>query len=246
MFSRKEMRTIALVALLTVSILFLVDKITVSFQMSTRPSDGHVPSSKDRSVVINLKEKSGTQQPQQYVEPVELIRTPHIVTDNVAPPHPHSVSKAENITASPGIQLFNNKQQCSRELELKYGTSSGSNWQENLKWCEKKKDLHHVSIGRSWGSLSKLDKQQWDLYKCNELMSVGKLQSCDQRWGWGAFREWLGNAVPVVQGVSKVNCARDYKTSIFCQVCMYYTYILCIVSKFLLLQYIAPPIVTLQ
>lgn len=56
------------------------------------------------------------------------------------------------------------------------------------------------------------------MYKCNELLNVGKLQSCDQRWGWSFLSEWVARSLPVVQGVSNVTCARDVKSSVFCQV----------------------------
>ena len=79
--------------------------------------------------------------------------------------------------------------------------------------------MNKVNIGRSWGSLSKSDKQLWDTYKCNELLTIGKLQSCDQRWGWNYFKDWSDNAVNVVEGsISNVTCMKDLKTSTFCQV----------------------------
>jgi hypothetical protein len=102
-------------------------------------------------------------------------------------------------------------------VEQAYRTAAGD-FAKSLGWCKLKQQNNHVAIGRSWGSLSKADKHQWDEFKCNELLSVGKLQSCNQRWGWGFFSEWLRNAVQVVQGVSNVTCARDIKTSSFCQV----------------------------
>lgn len=67
------------------------------------------------------------------------------------------------------------------------------------------------------------------------LLSFGKLQSCEQRWGWRSISDWLTTAEVYVKsetksdstsssgstnnsiGLSRVECAKSFKTSVFCQ-----------------------------
>jgi hypothetical protein len=107
--------------------------------------------------------------------------------------------------------------QCPVAMEKAYATANG-NSADALTWCQAQRNRYNVVIGHSWGSLPRSHKDQWDKNKCNELLNVGRLQSCDQRWGWSFLSEWVARSVPVVQGLSNVTCARDVKSSLFCQV----------------------------
>eukprot|EP01034_Spumella_vulgaris_P033020 gene33020-40751_t len=65
--------------------------------------------------------------------------------------------------------------------------------------------------------MSKSSQMQWDKVKCNELLSRGKLQTCDERWGWASFDDWLREETNIVSGVSNVSCVVNVKTSTYCQ-----------------------------
>ena len=75
-----------------------------------------------------------------------------------------------------------------------------------------------VIIGRSWGRLAGAHRSKWEEIKCNELISIGALQSCDQRYGWRFIDEWRNKVVPVVTGTSTVTCSSNLKESTFCKV----------------------------
>lgn len=230
MFSRKELRTICMVALVTVAALLVLDKLFVSHTLS---NDLPAVTVVDKTTLLSHRHdrarislptplvtlSSHNTQPPTSVDPT--LRGPTINQPALSPlPVANPPQKAQQNAKLPVASLLNSTIKCPIEVERKYGTAD-TNWRDNLNWCKIKMESNHVSIGRSWGSLSRSDKQQWDLYMCNELVSVGRLQSCDQRWGWGFLNEWRAAAVPVVQGVSNVTCARDIKTSIFCKVKMY-------------------------
>lgn len=108
---------------------------------------------------------------------------------------------------------------CSAEVAKKYRTVAGSSTLEDLQWCKQMHVARGVVIGRSWGGLSGPDRLKWEDRKCNELISVGSLQSCDQRYGWKFFENWRNKAVPVILGISNVTCSNNLKASSFCKVC---------------------------
>jgi hypothetical protein len=87
----------------------------------------------------------------------------------------------------------------------------------NLKWCKDTQNRHGVRIGRSWGSLSGDNRRAWEDKRCNELLALGTVQSCSQRWGWDWFTYWMNSSVPIFQGGSEVSCGVDVKTTTFCQ-----------------------------
>ncbi len=113
---------------------------------------------------------------------------------------------------------------CSQETYDAY-RSEGKGSMNMLEWCRKTQSLYNVVLGRSWGSLPRNLRLAWDNNKCNELLTVGKLQSCHERWGWGSFDLWRANTKTVVNGPgnaeavesSRVDCAVDIKTSTFCR-----------------------------
>eukprot|EP01040_Poterioochromonas_malhamensis_P008006 gene8006-8654_t len=88
---------------------------------------------------------------------------------------------------------------------------------KNTKWCKDKIRMHGVKIGRSWGTLPRGDQQQWDSRKCNEILNLGTVQSCDERYGWKWFEKWLKNKKNVFESGSTVKCIQDYKTTSYCK-----------------------------
>ena len=86
-----------------------------------------------------------------------------------------------------------------------------------LKWCEDKRDSFNVVLGRNWGGLPREMQIMWDEAKCNELLVLNKLQTCDERWGWKSFDDWRANVKTYIAGQSSVICASNLKTSTFCR-----------------------------
>lgn len=109
--------------------------------------------------------------------------------------------------------------QCPASLQSLYRQSEGSSGSDvkDVEWCKRMRDQFGVILGRSWGGLPRQSQKEWDHSKCNELLKVGKRQSCDQRWGWSYFNEWLNSRRTLVSGQSTVTCAADIKTSTFCK-----------------------------
>lgn len=58
----------------------------------------------------------------------------------------------------------------SHKFSSSLGTSDGET-AERKKWCFGMQSKHKVSVGRSWGSLSKDAKFTWDKKRCNELIT---------------------------------------------------------------------------
>ena len=72
-------------------------------------------------------------------------------------------------------------------------------------------------LGRSWGSLPRDKQREWDKAKCNEQLAMGRLQSCEERWGWSYLASWLRAPKALVTGQSTVRCGSDIKTSTMCK-----------------------------
>jgi hypothetical protein len=107
---------------------------------------------------------------------------------------------------------------------------------ENKKWCNSMIAAHKVQIGRNWGSLSKPQQMMWDTKKCNELLNVGTLLSCDERYGWKYFENWLKNKKIIFSNSSNVECIQDFKTSGYCKVihfllCCFVVFSICVGSS---------------
>jgi hypothetical protein len=120
---------------------------------------------------------------------------------------PVSIAQISNPCPSSVSQLYNSINE-SKLIEMK----------ENKKWCNSMIAAHKVQIGRSWGSLSKQQQMMWDTKKCNELLNVGTLLSCEERYGWKYFENWLKNKKMIFSNASNVDCVQDFKTSGFCKV----------------------------
>jgi hypothetical protein len=54
------------------------------------------------------------------------------------------------------------------------------------------------------------------LFSCR-VIATGQILSCDQRWGWKSFAEWLDTATVAITGKSTMICAKNLKTSTLCQ-----------------------------
>lgn len=110
---------------------------------------------------------------------------------------------------------------CPAEVANNYNRvpgSGGSSADDNMVYCKRQQSSRHVLVGRSWGSLSKGEQMEWDKRKCNELLTMGKLQTCSEQWGWRWFDNWKSNQRQVMERGSNVTCIIDYKTTSYCTV----------------------------
>lgn len=123
------------------------------------------------------------------------------------------------------VPSISDNRRCLDETYSAYRSAGNQDSQQIYDWCKAMKSRHHVQLGRSWGTLQKGDRARWDKEKCNELITLGKLQSCNERWGWGSFANWRNHTVQIIGGrggkpsedASDVNCAIDIKQSTFCR-----------------------------
>ena len=88
---------------------------------------------------------------------------------------------------------------------------------KSVKWCKQMQENYEVILGRSWGHLPKNMQKIWDGSKCNELLKRGKIQSCDERYGWSFLNNWRKEFVRAVDGYSKIDCIEELKSSTFCR-----------------------------
>jgi hypothetical protein len=126
---------------------------------------------------------------------------------------PKSINGAPNI-----IDL---SQKCPKSVEIQYDSLNEEKRavaEQNKQWCDNAIKNHRVRIGHSWGTLSRNDQMLWDTKKCNELLNLGNLQTCEERYGWKYFENWLKTKKYLFEKASKVQCIHDYKTSGFCKV----------------------------
>lgn len=151
--------------------------------------------------------------------------------NSVKPTIYHIPPKSQSTASPPAGSLMSSSIHCPADVHKSYaqvpmakaadGSSLGTP-ESLMQWCTGKRAQHNVAVGRSWGSLSRNDRMEWDRRRCNELLTRGKLQTCDEQWGWAYFETWRKNfknvlAPSSVHG-SNVTCIVDYKTTSYCEV----------------------------
>lgn len=107
--------------------------------------------------------------------------------------------------------------QCPTSVYEAYRQPDPLSGRRDAAWCQQMKAQHHVMLGRSWGSLPRDRQREWDKAKCNEQLAMGRLQSCEERWGWSYLSSWLRAPKALVTGQSTVRCGSDIKTSTLCK-----------------------------
>eukprot|EP01040_Poterioochromonas_malhamensis_P014623 gene14623-16212_t len=143
------------------------------------------------------------------------VSHPNNQPTKTSPPSPPSLPSLDE-----RIDIIKNSRKCPAAISERYATIDESTLEEmrkNTKWCKDKIRMHGVKIGRSWGTLPRGDQQQWDSRKCNEILNLGTVQSCDERYGWKWFEKWLKNKKNVFESGSTVKCIQDYKTTSYCK-----------------------------
>lgn len=133
------------------------------------------------------------------------------------PPPPPLPLLTTPVTAMRTTTTTTSKYECPANLRAGYKVADAADGKQDLKWCKSMQERYGVVLGRSWGALPRDAQKDWDKSKCNEQLKLGKLQSCDERWGWGYFNDWLRTARTLVRGHSNVVCGADIKTSTFCR-----------------------------
>jgi hypothetical protein len=128
---------------------------------------------------------------------------------------------------------------CPASVNERYSAPTTSRGGKSKAWCMTMKSRHNVIMGKSWGSMYREDQKRWDSAKCNELIKLGKLQTCDERYGWQFMKQWRNKLSHVIKPSSAsaslkedgsgnpdkddiyqdsdVKCIEELKTSTFCK-----------------------------
>lgn len=213
--TRKDLNSVFLVTGLTFLALLIFDKFFNVHNSTLVPEDNNYK--------IELKRPSSiaTLNQDEIVRPAELKlqSVPESLTQN-----PTTEAQLESIAQfheEPGhAGLFGSDIVCPAFVHKKYSSpDETSTFEKDLAWCKERVKRDNVQLGKSWGRMNKEQQMKWDKVKCNEIIARGKLQTCDERWGWASFDDWLKNSKTIIEGASSVKCAANVKTSTFCQVC---------------------------
>jgi hypothetical protein len=107
-----------------------------------------------------------------------------VVQEQDSPPKSHS--KPTTKVSKSKSSLLESSIHCSSSVADSYaqvpptnggGDPGSGTAEEHLSWCNRKKAANRVMVGRSWGTLSKGEQFEWDRRRCNELLTMGKLQT---------------------------------------------------------------------
>lgn len=219
--NRKDLNAVFLVTGLTFLVLLIFDKL-FNVHRAVVPEDSSIKLEPKR---VSIPVPSVTN------DPIIAVKSDPILISSVSADPPKVVESVlpqtvESIPVTSGESsnqkgLFGSDIVCPASVHSKYSSpDETSTFESDLAWCKERVKRDRVSVGKSWGSMTKAQQMKWDKVKCNEIIVKGKLQTCDQRWGWGSFDEWLKNSKTVIEGASTVTCASNIKTSTFCQVRM--------------------------
>jgi hypothetical protein len=234
-YTRKELNYIFLIALSTIFILLVIDKIYILLhvvsdnpnisltQKPTTLSDNSLKSRfSNQWESLNNKLNKTSFKPinhnslsQKELISVKDIKVVDKLTNAIIKPQSEDVFLSDK---------FLSDNSCPASLHESYSNINKSN-KKNIDWCIETKNKFNVKIGVSWGAMPKAMKIIWDTNSCNELISIGKLQSCDERWGYPMFSEWLDHKkiIHIIKGENKdaflsdVKCASNMKSNTLCQ-----------------------------
>jgi hypothetical protein len=155
----------------------------------------------------------------------EIISENHKIS-NIIQQSSNKRSQDFNIKLSKENSILSNSITCPQSMLTRYQEVPNADAiTADLKWCQQTAARSGVKIGRSWGSLGPDGRFQWDEKKCNELLSLGKLQACSERFGWDYYENWMNHTFDVLIGGSRVTCMVDVKTTTYCKVSFCFFYI---------------------
>lgn len=234
-YSRKEINYVFLIALSTIFFLLVIDKIyillhvvsdnpniSLTQQTNTLSSDKLIDRFSNQWESFNDRLNKTTLIPiiHNSISQKELISVKDVIVNNKLT-NVLVKSHSEDVFLS---DKFISDKSCPNSVHESYSIINASN-KKNIDWCIETKNKFNVQVGRSWGALPKSLKIIWDSNSCNELISIGKLQSCDERWGYPMFSEWLDHKKMshIIKGENKdaflsdVKCASNMKANTLCQ-----------------------------
>ena len=110
-------------------------------------------------------------------------------------------SSSSSMMSLPQVTLNSRNGRCSYDLYRKYKSprqKSEGSW----KWCEKKRKVHSVRPGYSFGTLSNVDRSMWERSDCNSLLLSGPQFSCFDKYSWKFLKSWLNQNVSLMYGGS--------------------------------------------
>ena len=106
---------------------------------------------------------------------------------------------------------------------------------QTREWCIDKLQTHKISMGRSYGTMKRPDQKLWEISKCAEMIKLGKMQTCEERYGWSYLKQWRSKLIHVIRPStnmestsstptsttpyqdSDVKCIEELKTPTFCK-----------------------------
>ena len=209
-------------ALLTATILFGVDYLVYGKFSSSidSPSQAKLPT-RTRLVIHNTSRSlpARPERPTNITPPPSASpsKAPILTTLTRAEQHPPPPPPLQQRSVSYAVYGAN-LSSCPSSVSESYALPDEVDGaHKGLSWCKQMKSNYGVILGRSWGGLPREAQKEWDRSKCNEQLKLGKLQSCEERWGWSYLNNWLKSARTLVRGQSTVTCGSEIKTSTFCR-----------------------------
>lgn len=226
-----------LVSAIATFVFLFANEATIKAVLSNPTTGSHAKSNDQVTVVVDVPVSDAVSSAMR-IQPGESMASTKVVDTKLPPSSPatpqlHKESSLNPVVSkkkvSQSTTILDSSIHCPKEVADKYNqVPGGEKGGDNMAWCQEKKSQHRVSIGRSWGSLSRGLRKEWDARRCNELLSMGKLQTCSEQWGWTWFDLWRENLKAAIQPAeskgtrlgSEVQCIVDYKTTTYCDVRM--------------------------
>lgn len=228
-FTRKEVRGIATSTLLTIIFLFFLDKIFISFHLFDQNYESDLPAltsksnleqSKSTKTNVNTISVHGKDKGSSFLKSIENKTISNARTklpSDQVPVNSYINQKSNTISIENNFATnFNHSIKCPDTVKESYAKEI-SKQKNNLNWCQTSRDKYKVVIGLSWGGLPSNLRKEWDINGCNDLLKLGKLQTCNEKFGWNFFTDWIAKKETIIDGKSTVKCAPNLQSTIFCQ-----------------------------
>ena len=116
-----------------------------------------------------------------YILSIICIRIYHLVT----------LGYGEITTEHEVVQIkATARLKCSESVVKKYHSPYTYGAGVTLDWCVSTQQQYGTVIGKKWGPMTKETRDTWTKGQCTELLLIGKVQTCYERWGWPFFEQW--------------------------------------------------------
>ena len=88
---------------------------------------------------------------------------------------------------------------------------------QRLAWCQTMMSTKPIQIGKSFGGMNKVQRDNWLVYDCPGLLTRGRPYSCSEKVGKGWVDLWRTKNFTVVEGDSEVTCFMATKANVVCR-----------------------------